>query len=103
MYAFHVYFNPDVEKFELTTEKVELGVTNDFSHYFVDPNIAEEAVKRLNTQVSTNLRRCKDCGRYYWITGAEKHWYSARNLHEPVRCNVCRKINTAHMKEVEND
>lgn len=42
---------------------------------------------------TTNLFTCLQCGNTFYMTDTEMEWYTARGMHIPKRCPVCREQN----------
>ena len=101
MYAYHIQYDFQKNKFIMDSEKVELGRTNDFSKYFSDVKVADVAMKKLNRLVSKCVKTCPQCGRIFWLDSDEQDWYERKGLHIPKKCNTCRNMNKNLREEKE--
>lgn len=46
-----------------------------------------------------DVKKCKQCGKYFMLGRAEKDWFEKRGLQQPKRCIGCRQAN--HQKKEE--
>lgn len=91
MLGYRVYFNG--EKFiadDFPAEMKRLSGDSTTS-YFDTKLIAEAAVEEYNAYDLNDVKKCKECGKYFWQTDAEREWFFARNMKAPCRCYSCRK------------
>lgn len=56
-------------------------------------NMAEVANSNHDNGLLGKFMKCKQCGKYYYLTLANITWYGMRGLDVPKRCMACRKKN----------
>lgn len=49
------------------------------------------AVEEYNANDLHDVKKCKECGEYFWQTDEERIWFTDRNMKAPCRCYSCRK------------
>ena len=54
---------------------------------------ADNAVEKHNANDIKDVKKCKECGEYFWQTDDERSWFADRNMKAPCRCYSCRKKN----------
>lgn len=59
-------------------------------HGFCEKRFADSASERRNQDLQY-VKKCKECGEYFWQTEEERQWFIERKLKVPCRCYSCRK------------
>jgi len=57
---------------------------------------ADDAVEKHNANDLKDVKKCKECGEYFWQTDEERTWFADRNMKAPCRCYSCRKKKNKH-------
>ena len=91
--GYKVYYDNNAGKYLYETELSRVGVHGWSQAWFTDLDSAIDAAAERNVNDLNNIRKCKSCGRMFYITRKEKEWYHTKNLEVPRRCEVCRKKN----------
>lgn len=91
MLGFRIYF--DGNKFVADNNATEVQTTSDDSvvMWFANRKSANDAVEKHNADDIKDVKKCKECGGYFWQTDEERIWYADRNMKAPCRCYSCRK------------
>lgn len=63
-------------------------------------NIAEAVNHNRDNGLLGKFLKCKQCGKYYYLTHANVVWYGMHGLRTPKRCMACRKVNREKMEYV---
>lgn len=84
----------------ISTPGVEVYLENNCIEYFCwsydyeyAANMAEVANSNHDNGLLGKFMKCKQCGKYYYLTLANVTWYDMRGLDIPKRCMACRKKN----------
>jgi hypothetical protein len=91
MLGYKVYFNG--KKFvadEVATE-VQTMPGDSTTSWMANKKYAVDAVEHHNTNDLKDVKKCKECGEYFWQTDEERNWFIDRNMKAPCRCYSCRK------------
>lgn len=93
MLGFRIYF--DGNQFVADNNATEVQTTSDDSvvMWFANRKSADDAVRKHNADDIKDVKKCKECGEYFWQTDEERNWYADRNMKAPCRCFSCRKKN----------
>ena len=70
---------------------------------FIKEEVEKKAVE-INRYIARGdwlLRKCKDCGDYFIITGDEVWWFDNKGMSLPKRCGDCRKKKKVKKEEME--
>lgn len=60
----------------------------------------EDAARRASWDGDTSIEKtCRDCGKVFEITRAERIFFESHNMALPKRCPVCRKVRKEARKE----
>lgn len=59
--------------------------------WFANKKSAVDAVEYHNANDLKDVKKCKECGKYFWQTYDERIWFTDRNMKAPCRCYSCRK------------
>lgn len=44
---------------------------------------ADDAVEKHNANNLKDVKKCKECGEYFWQTDEERTWFADRNMKAP--------------------
>ena len=61
--------------------------------WFADKISADNAIKNHNVNDLKDIKKCKQCGEYFWQKDDERQWFADREMKAPRRCYSCRKKN----------
>lgn len=91
MLGYRTYFNGI--KFVADNKKTEVQTMPDDSTtmWFANKKSANNAVEKHNADDLKDVKKCKECGEYFWQTEEERQWFIERKLKVPCRCYSCRK------------
>lgn len=91
MLGYRIYF--DGSKFVVDDIATEVQTMPDDSTtmWFAYKKPAEDVVEHRNANDLKDVKKCKECGEYFWQTDEERAWFSDRNMKPPCRCYSCRK------------
>ena len=76
-----------------STEKFFTNLNNN-DGYFDSLVYAEMGVHTVNKEIADGsllVKKCADCGKYYFMTIHEEFWFKGKGLSVPKRCLICRK------------
>lgn len=60
----------------------------------------EDAARRASRDKNTSIERmCRDCGKVFKISSAERIFFESHNMALPKRCSACRKARKEARKE----
>lgn len=91
MLGYKVYFYDN--EFRADDEKTEICSSlpcDTTTSWFAEKKFADLAVEKFNTELK-NVKKCKQCGEYFWQTEDERNWFTERGMKAPCRCFSCRK------------
>lgn len=93
MLGYKIYFNgnkfvADNIATEVQTVPCDLTVS-----WMANKIYADNAVEEHNANDIKDVKKCKECGEYFWQTEEERIWFTDRNMKVPCRCYSCRKKN----------
>lgn len=93
MLGYKIYF--DGNKFVVDDVETEVQTTPNDSvvSWFTSKKYADNAVEKHNANDLNDIKKCKECGEYFWQTDEERQWFIERKLKVPCRCYSCRKKN----------
>lgn len=77
-------YNPDAEENQMWT-------SGTYFTYWENKTYADDAVEEYNANDLKDVKKCKECGEYFWQTDEERIWFTDRNMKAPCRCYSCRK------------
>ena len=68
--------------------------------FFLEENYAILGADHTNLELENGMQtiKCKDCGRFFFVTEREAEWFTSKDLKVPKRCVPCRK---KHKRERE--
>lgn len=72
---------------------------NAFDRIETYDNLLWEAARCRSASICDDIWQehiCKDCGKEFFMTYNEVHFYEGKNLHVPKRCKVCREKRKAN-------
>lgn len=91
MLGYRIYF--DGSRFvadDIATE-VQTMPADSTTMWFVYKKSAEDIVELRNANDLKDVKKCKECGEYFWQRDEERAWFADRNMKPPRRCYSCRK------------
>lgn len=90
MLGYRTYFNGI--KFVTDNKKTEVKTMpcDSTTSWFCEKRFADSASERRNQDLQY-VKKCKECGEYFWQTEEERQWFIERKLKVPCRCYSCRK------------
>ena len=91
MLGYKIYFNGNEFVADNTKTEVQNVSCDSTTMWFVNKKSADDAVEDHNAYDLKNVKKCKDCGEYFWQTDDERIWFADRNMKAPCRCFSCRK------------
>lgn len=62
-------------------------------------SVTEAASRAARDSITSIQKTCRDCGKTFEITRAERIFFESRGLTLPKRCPACRKARKAQRKE----
>lgn len=72
-------------------EKAPMPVRDDPFWYFGKANDAVDCIHDIHSR-GDEVKKCKDCGKYFFFSRNERDWYDMQALQYPKRCYICRCI-----------
>ncbi len=67
---------------------------------FKEAFAVEDAERRASWDGNTSIKKtCRDCGKPFEITKAERFFFESHNMALPKRCPACRKVRKEARKE----
>lgn len=78
---------------ELLTTNVNEYDFNAFKRIETSETLVWEAARCRSASICDDIwqeHTCKDCGKEFFMTYNEVHFYENKNLHVPKRCKACR-------------
>lgn len=91
MLGYRIYF--DGTKFVTDNDATEVQIISPDSttSWMIDKKSADDAAEKHNVNDLKDVKKCKECGEYFWQTDEERTWFVDRNMKAPCRCYSCRK------------
>ncbi len=90
--GYKVYFNGKKFVADDSVTEVQTMPPDSTVSWMVSKKYADEAVKTYNgNDFLQDVKKCKECGEYFWQTDEERNWFIDRNMKAPLRCYSCRK------------
>ena len=90
-FLFSVQFVADNAATEVQTMPCDSTVS-----WMANKASADDAVEKHNANDLKDVKKCKECGEYFWQTDEERTWFADRNMKAPCRCYSCRKKKNKH-------
>lgn len=75
---------------ETATEVLDMP-SDSTTMWFVSKKSADDAVRKYNADDLKDVKKCNECGEYFWQTGEDRIWFADMNMKAPCRCYSCRK------------
>lgn len=91
MLGYKIYFNGIEFVVDNTATEVQDMPCDSTTAWFANKKSAYNAVKKYNANYLKDIKKCKECGEYFWQTDDERNWFTDRNMKAPCRCYSCRK------------
>lgn len=112
MKIWYLYYNENEKRIDYKEDELPIiaaeqdfpsNIDEEQHQAFTREQDAIAAADAANEELKTDelhIRKCKDCGIYYYTTWREEAWFESLNLLMPKRCKKCRrKRRDAHTKE----
>lgn len=93
MLAYRIYFDGNKFVADGIETQVQPVPCDSTTSWLANKKYAENAVEKHNEKDLKDVKKCKECGEYFWQTEEERYWFIDRNLKVPCRCYSCRKKN----------
>lgn len=93
MLGYKIYFNGDKFVADNTATEVQTMPCDSTVSWMANKTYADNAVEKHNANDIKDVKKCKECGEYFWQTDDERIWFTDRNMKAPCRCYSCRKKN----------
>ena len=94
MLGYRIYFNGDKFVTDEVATEVQTMPDDSTTMWFAYKKSAEDVVEHQNANDLKDVKKCKECGEYFWQTDEERAWFADRNMKAPYRCYSCRKRST---------
>lgn len=91
MLGYKIYFNGDKFVVDNTATEAQTMPCDSTVSWMANKIYADSAVERHNANDLKDVKKCKECGEYFWQTDEERTWFADRNMKAPCRCYSCRK------------
>ena len=91
MLGYRIYFNGDKFAIDEVATEVQTMPDDSTTMWFANKKSAVYAVEHHNANNLKDVKKCKECGEYFWQTDEERIWFTDRNMKAPCRCYSCRK------------
>lgn len=91
MLGYRIYFNGDKFVTDEVATEVQTMPDDSTTMWFAYKKSAEDVVEHQNANDLKDVKKCKECGEYFWQTDEERAWFADRNMKAPCRCYSCRK------------
>jgi hypothetical protein len=91
MLGYKIYFNGNEFVADNTAMEVQNMPFDSTTMWFANKKSANDAVEKYNANDLKDVKKCKECGEYFWQTDEERIWFTDRNMKAPCRCYSCRK------------
>lgn len=92
MLGYKIYFNGNEFVADNTATEVQTMLCDSTTMWFTNKKSADNAVEEYNANDLKDVKKCKECGEYFWQTDDERIWFTDRNMKVPCRCYSCRRI-----------
>lgn len=91
MLGYRIYFNGNEFVADNTATEVKTMPCDSTVSWMTNKTYADNAVEKHNANDLKDVKKCKECGEYFWQTDEERVWFADRNMKAPCRCYSCRK------------
>ena len=91
MLGYKIYFNGEKFVADNTATEVQTMPCDSTVSWMANKTYADNAVEKHNANDLNDVKKCKECGEYFWQTDEERTWFADRNMKAPCRCYSCRK------------
>ena len=91
MLGYRIYFNGEKFVADDIASKLENVPCDSTTSWMANKRYADDAVAKHNANDLKDIKKCKECGAYFWQTDDEREWFAVRNMKAPCRCYTCRK------------
>lgn len=96
MLGYKIYFNGDKFVADNAATEVQTMPCDSTVSWMANKASADDAVEKHNANDLKHVKKCKECGEYFWQTDEERTWFADRNMKAPCRCYSCRKKKNKH-------
>ena len=91
MLGYRIYFNGSKFVADEAATEVQTMPNDSTTMWFAYKKSAEDVVEHQNANDLKDVKKCKECGEYFWQTDEEREWFWERSMKAPCRCYSCRK------------
>ena len=91
MLGYRIHFNGSKFVADETATEVQIMPCDSTVVQFDKKIFADGAAEDYNANNLKNVKKCKECGEYFWQTDEERAWFADKNMKAPCRCYSCRK------------
>ena len=91
MVGYRIHFNGNRVVPEDFAPEVQDIPCDSTTSWMINKIYADNAVEEHNANDLNDVKKCKECGEYFWQTDEERIWFADRNMKAPCRCYSCRK------------
>lgn len=91
MLGHKIYFDGDKFIADDAPTEVQIMPYDSTVSWTVNKMYTDDIVKGYNANDLADVKKCKECGKYFWQTDDERIWFTDRNMKAPCRCYSCRK------------
>ncbi len=91
MLGYRTYFDGDKFVVDDVATEVQDVPCDSTTKWIAYKKYAEYVVEYQNASDLKDVKKCKECGEYFWQTDDERIWFARRNMKAPCRCYSCRK------------
>lgn len=93
MLGYKIYFNGNKFVADNIATEVQTVPCDSTVSWMANKIYADNAVEEHNANDIKDVKKCKECGEYFWQTEEERICFTDRNMKVPCRCYSCRKKN----------
>lgn len=91
MLGYRIHFNGNKFVADDIATEVQTLPCDSAILWMANKKSANDAVEKHNANNLKDIKKCKECGEYFWQTDEERIWFADRNMKAPCRCYSCRK------------
>lgn len=91
MLGYRIYFNGNKFAADEAATEVQTMPDDSTTAWFANKKSAVDVVEHHNANNLKDIKKCKECGEYFWQTDEERAWFADNNMKAPCRCYSCRK------------
>lgn len=91
MLGYRIYFNGDKFAVDEVATEVQTMPDDSTTMWFANKKSAVDVAEHHNADNLKNVKKCKECGEYFWQIDEETIWFTDKNMKVPCKCYSCRK------------